>query len=170
MIIPSEAFKKNLPKLLQLSGLSQAEIGRRLNVKAPAIHRWVSGEVTPGIDTIAEIAEIFGVTLDELLSDGTQALRNMRAHGLKDCILEVNKGMIGSKVTLILSELVKSTQNEFPPVVLEALADPDILEIVILLASLGELQRKGILVQVQGVLRVAVAKDREASEREKKTS
>lgn len=49
-------------------GYSQEELGNQLNVSRQSISNWESGEVTPSIDYLKELAKIYGVTLDDLLN------------------------------------------------------------------------------------------------------
>ena len=49
-------------------GYSQEELGNRLNVSRQSISNWESGEVTPSIDYLKELAKIYGVSLDDLVN------------------------------------------------------------------------------------------------------
>ena len=47
--------------------MSQAELGRRLNISASAVGMYEQGRRTPGIDIIIRLAEIFSVSTDTIL-------------------------------------------------------------------------------------------------------
>jgi len=49
-------------------GYSQEELANLLSVSRQSISNWESGEVTPSIDYLKELAKIYGVTLDDLIS------------------------------------------------------------------------------------------------------
>lgn len=49
-------------------GYSQEELGNQLNVSRQSISNWESGEVTPSIDYLKELAKIYGVSLDDLIN------------------------------------------------------------------------------------------------------
>lgn len=49
-------------------GYSQEELGNQLNVSRQSISNWESGEVTPSIDYLKELAKIYGVSLDDLVN------------------------------------------------------------------------------------------------------
>ena len=49
-------------------GYSQEELGNQLNVSRQSISNWESGEVTPAIDYLKELAKLYGTTLDDLLN------------------------------------------------------------------------------------------------------
>lgn len=49
-------------------GFSQEELANKLKVSRQSISNWESGEVTPSIDYLKELAIIYGVSLDDLVS------------------------------------------------------------------------------------------------------
>ncbi len=54
-------------------GLSQEELGQKLLVSRQTISLWEKGQTMPTIDNLLRLKEIFGITLDCLLSDGAMA-------------------------------------------------------------------------------------------------
>ena len=50
------------------SGLSQAEVAEALGVSAAAVCQWETGKTVPDSRKLPRIAEVFGCTIDELLS------------------------------------------------------------------------------------------------------
>lgn len=55
------------------NGLSQAELAERLVVSRQAISKWESGKGTPDIMNLKNMANLFGVSVDYLLDDESQA-------------------------------------------------------------------------------------------------
>lgn len=53
--------------LRKANGMTQQEVADRLNVSNKAVSRWERDECSPDITLIPAIAEMFGVTCDELL-------------------------------------------------------------------------------------------------------
>lgn len=53
------------------SGLTQADLAKKLNVTRQTISKWELGLNEPDIDTIKKLAIIFGITTDELLITNT---------------------------------------------------------------------------------------------------
>lgn len=49
-------------------GYSQEELANQLNVSRQSISNWESGEVTPSIDYLKELAKIYGVSMDDLIN------------------------------------------------------------------------------------------------------
>ncbi|MFR1633007.1 MAG: helix-turn-helix domain-containing protein [Oscillospiraceae bacterium] len=70
--------------LRQAKGLTQRELGDLLFVSNKTVSRWERDECTPDLYLIPAIAEIFGITTDELLrgerkaGDGGNAGRRRR--------------------------------------------------------------------------------------------
>ena len=60
---------KNISELRQLNNMTQLELATKLNYSDKAISKWERGESTPDISTLVDIAELFGVTVDYLVSE-----------------------------------------------------------------------------------------------------
>lgn len=58
----------NIIKLRTEAGLTQAELGGKLNYSDKTISKWERGEAIPDAFVLTQLAEIFGVTVDFLLS------------------------------------------------------------------------------------------------------
>lgn len=61
-------FYDNLISLRKLNGLSQEELAEQLNVSRQTLSKYETGESLPDIDRCKQLAEIFGVTLDDLVN------------------------------------------------------------------------------------------------------
>lgn len=62
-------FSEKLIKLRKEKGLSQEELGEKLNVTRQTISKWELGQTTPEMSKLVEISKLFEVTLDELTQD-----------------------------------------------------------------------------------------------------
>ena len=58
----------NIIRLRQGAGLTQAELGARLNYSDKTISKWERGEAIPDAYVLTQLAEMFDVTVDYLLS------------------------------------------------------------------------------------------------------
>ncbi len=58
----------NIIKLRTGAGMTQAELGAALNYSDKTISKWERGEAIPDAYVLTQMAEIFGVTVDALLS------------------------------------------------------------------------------------------------------
>lgn len=61
-------FASNLIKLRTQSGMTQAELGEKLHYSDKSVSKWERGESVPDVYVLKCIAEIFGVSVDYLVS------------------------------------------------------------------------------------------------------
>ena len=61
-------FASNLINLRTKSNMTQAELGEKLNYSDKSISKWERAEAVPDVTVIMNIAEIFSVSVDYLLS------------------------------------------------------------------------------------------------------
>ncbi|MBQ7944433.1 MAG: helix-turn-helix domain-containing protein [Lachnospiraceae bacterium] len=61
-------FSENLIQLRKLNHMSQEELAEKLDVSRQTLSKWETGESLPDIDRSKLLAEIFGVTLDDLVN------------------------------------------------------------------------------------------------------
>jgi len=62
-------FNEKLIELRKRAGLSQEELGYKLNVTRQTVSKWELGQTTPEMDKLAEMAKIFNVSVDELINE-----------------------------------------------------------------------------------------------------
>lgn len=72
-------FGNYLCALREKSGISQKELAKRAGVSDKAVSKWENGRSKPKSAIIARLAEIFGVSADELLSGGKKTSHDERA-------------------------------------------------------------------------------------------
>ena len=64
-----EVVAKNISTLRQQSGMTQLMLANRLNYSDKAISKWERGESFPDVFMLKDIADLFGVSVDYLLTD-----------------------------------------------------------------------------------------------------
>lgn len=64
-----EILGKNITNLRIKHGITQTELAEKLNYTDKSVSKWEHGDSTPPIDVLKEIAELFGVTVDYLISE-----------------------------------------------------------------------------------------------------
>lgn len=73
MVILVDDFKRivanNITTLRTLSGLTQAALGERLNYSDKSVSKWERGESLPDAYVLKNMADLFGVTVDYLLTE-----------------------------------------------------------------------------------------------------
>ena len=62
-------FNENLKLLRTKNKLTQAELGKILNLSDLTISNYEAGKMQPSIETIIEISKYFKITIDSLLKD-----------------------------------------------------------------------------------------------------
>lgn len=65
-------------------GLTQKDLADRLHVTPQAISRWEKGDVEPSLGTVKDMAEIFEISVDELLNDETTQLQPKKSKTLSN--------------------------------------------------------------------------------------
>ena len=73
-----DIIAKNLIELRKKNNLTQIELAEKLNYSDNAISRWERGEVTPSIETLVHISEIFNVPINSLLEDNAKQVAKAR--------------------------------------------------------------------------------------------
>ena len=61
------AFSNKLYCLRKQKGLSQDELGSKLNVSRQTISKWELGETTPELEKLIALSDFFQISLDELV-------------------------------------------------------------------------------------------------------
>ena len=61
-------FASNLINLRTAAGMTQAELGTQLNYSDKTVSKWERGEAVPDAYVLTQLAALFGVTVDYLLS------------------------------------------------------------------------------------------------------
>lgn len=67
----TNSIGERISKLRANSGLTQKELGDKLNVTAQAVSKWENGLSEPDIDTLKKLSVIFGISVSELIDGET---------------------------------------------------------------------------------------------------
>ena len=67
----------NIAALRKRSGMTQVALAERINFSDKAVSKWERGESIPDVLTLMEIAQIFEVSVDELLRDPNALSENV---------------------------------------------------------------------------------------------
>lgn len=60
---------KNISELRKASEITQAELAEKLNYSDKSISKWERGDGVPDVIVLQKIADLFGVTLNDIVSD-----------------------------------------------------------------------------------------------------
>ena len=69
-------FNEKLIELRKKEGLSQEELGYKLNVTRQTVSKWELGQTTPEMDKLVEMSKIFNISVDELVNDNETVEQN----------------------------------------------------------------------------------------------
>lgn len=64
-----ENLARNLSALRKSSGLTQLELAEKLNYSDKAVSKWERGEAVPDLYILKKLADLYGVTIDNLISE-----------------------------------------------------------------------------------------------------
>lgn len=89
---------KNLTDLRKKKKLTQGELAARFSYSDKAVSKWENGETLPAVDTLQELADFYGVTLDYLTHEPTAENHQLYA---KTIPAKVNKSIISALAILL---------------------------------------------------------------------
>ena len=93
-----------IASLRKAKGMTQAELADRLNVTDKAVSKWERGLSCPDIALLPKLAEIFGVSVDELMQVRETAVPAKKPTDIPALIRVILKGVaaaLGIAVTVI---------------------------------------------------------------------
>lgn len=101
-------FSEKLKEIRKNEGLSQEQLAEKIGVSRQAITKWETGKGLPDVENIVILAEIFKITLDELLRDSAVRQEQEMAVYTSETIYDIDCEKhfdvnIGSAATIILS-------------------------------------------------------------------
>lgn len=99
----------NLVMYRKRSGLTQAKLAEQLNYSDKAVSKWERGESVPDVVTLVQLAELFEVTVDELLRDPNEIPENTGGtieHVMEVAVEKALKRKANKRVILSLSSLL----------------------------------------------------------------
>lgn len=83
---------KNMTELRQANNMTQMELAEKLNYSDKTISKWERAESTPDISVLAEIAELFGVTLDYFVTEEQSKREHSKREHRREREREVTDG------------------------------------------------------------------------------
>lgn len=93
-----------IASLRQGFGMSQAELAERLHISSSAVGMYEQGRREPSVDTLVALSQVFGVSLDYLLSGQPDTVRDVTA--LHRLVENGTKGKMAVEETMTKEEIV----------------------------------------------------------------
>lgn len=75
-------LSERIYQLRRARGLSQEQLAERVGVSRQTVSKWETGLSTPELEKLRALCDCFGVTLDALVAEETDALMLLGAAGL----------------------------------------------------------------------------------------
>ena len=72
-----ETLPQNLIRLRTEHGLTQSKLAEKLNYTDKSVSKWERGEAIPPVDVLKDIADLYGVSLDFLVSNTDENALNL---------------------------------------------------------------------------------------------
>ncbi|MBP3437514.1 MAG: helix-turn-helix transcriptional regulator [Clostridia bacterium] len=113
-----QTVAKNLTELRQAHNMTQLELAQRLNYSDKAISKWERGESIPDLSVLAEIADLFGVSLDYLIQEDHTAATPLHPkrsskynHTVMTLIALLSVWFLATLAFVLVSLLLKDAPN-----------------------------------------------------------
>ena len=68
---------RKISEFRKVSNMTQMELADRLNISFQAVSNWERGNSMPDISKLPELAELFGISIDELLGKKSELISNI---------------------------------------------------------------------------------------------
>ena len=110
---------KNLKNIRKKNNLTQDELAEKLSVTRQAVSNWENGKTEPDIETLTKIAQIFDISIDELVDGipkGIKELRGKKSHlyiGIGFTVFYVISSLLMIIFEKPLHDYVNSTYDVF---------------------------------------------------------
>lgn len=85
---------KNLIYYRKTAGLTQAELAEKINYSDKSVSKWESGNGVPDVYTLMQIAELYGVTLNDLVGEDAPRRKETSSEGLHVLIMMLSSGIV----------------------------------------------------------------------------
>ncbi|MDY2888095.1 MAG: helix-turn-helix domain-containing protein [Candidatus Caccosoma sp.] len=144
-----ETFEMRLGRIRKENNYTQETIANKLNVTAQAVSKWENDITSPDIDTLIKLADIFNITIDELVGRTSNAIATTKK--------DINK--------MILKIIVDSNENDkvrvnLPMGIVKILVESGSVTSVVNNKSLNDIDFKQIISLVeQGIIGEIVSVD-----------
>jgi transcriptional regulator with XRE-family HTH domain len=91
----------NITELRKAVPLTQAELAEKLNYSDKAVSKWERDISCPDINTFPKLAEILGVSVDELLQANDEVSKNKETKDIIDLVLKAVPLGLGIGVAIL---------------------------------------------------------------------
>ena len=126
------AVGKQIALLRHRKGLTQNELGERLNVTYQSVSKWERGETLPDTAILLDLAEVLETSVDHILSGGKQALSyrgRISVQDMREGILALQRmGECLGKENLLYRSAIDGINERMNTSIEDAFSDENFLE------------------------------------------
>lgn len=101
-----ENFARNLTHYRKALSLTQTDLAEKLNYSDKSISKWERGDGLPDLTVTAQLAEIFGLTVDDMLADKPRRKLMTTRNKIIITLLSIGIAWLVATVLFFLFELV----------------------------------------------------------------
>lgn len=115
----NEIISKNIADFRKAQNMTQGELAEKINFSDKSISKWERGEAIPDVSVLISMSEIFGVSLDELVSDHSEKtvkVRSQLSKRNKFLIAIMSAGLawlVGTLIFAILKVFFPAIENSW---------------------------------------------------------
>ena len=110
-----EIIAKNLTELRTCAHLTQLQLAEMLNYSDKAVSKWERGEAVPDIRVLKKLADIYNITVDDIITDGAgkkaKPKLNVGKKRLLVTLLSVGLVFFIATVVFMILFFVKTTES-----------------------------------------------------------
>ena len=77
-MIDAAKVGRQIADLRQVKGLTQSQLGERLNISFQAVSKWERGETLPDVGILLDLAKVLETTVDHILNGGQRMMEYTR--------------------------------------------------------------------------------------------
>lgn len=105
-------LSKKLKELRKKRNITQEQLAGFLEVSPQAVSRWECGLTCPDISNLPRIAELFGITVDELLGVNEKEKRREINDIISECEAEIDRNITENAIHKLRTALAKYPGND----------------------------------------------------------
>lgn len=90
----------NLIRFRKEAGYTQAELAEKINYSDKSVSKWESGNGIPDVYTLMQLAQLYGVTLDDFVGTGKAVKVEKKTDRLRILIMLLSSGIVWLAATL----------------------------------------------------------------------
>ena len=88
-MIDAAKVGRQIADLRKVKGLTQSQLGERLNISFQAVSKWERGETLPDVGILLDLAKVLETTVDHILNGG----QRMREYTRRVSVAQIREGI-----------------------------------------------------------------------------